>query len=220
MVFTYKELNDMAQNIVDKYRNPNDHPYINVNIEELFKKLYGLKFKFYTLSCDSSILGLFSSIPVDLHVYKNNEPVTVFVDGSTALIDESLLQDKYVGRKNFTIAHEGSHHILRHIYENPFIAHRDTIDKGYVFDWWEWQANTLASCLLMPENSVRYIFWSFYSCEHINTISPFNDKLFSPFVAMADYFGVSKTALGIRLQKLGLVDEVILSASINIFKED
>lgn len=220
MVLTYQELNDMAQNIVDSYRSPNDHPYINVNIEELLKKLYGLKFEYYTLSNDSSILGLFSSVPVILYVYKNDEPAIVQLDGRTALIDESLLQDKMTGRRNFTIAHEGAHHILNHIPNEPWIAYRDTIDKGYVIDWSEWQANTLASCLLMPENSVRYLFWSFYGCEHLEKITPFNEEIFCPFIAMADYFGVSKQALGIRLKKLKLVDDIILSASINVFKED
>lgn len=220
MVLTYQELNDMAQKIVDEYRSPNDHPYINVNIEELFKKLYNLKFKFCDLSGNSSILGLFSSIPIRFTIKENGISTLIQLDGQTALIDESLLQDKYTGRRNFTIAHEGAHYILKHIPGAPWIAYRETIDKGIVTDWAEWQANTLASCLLMPENSVRYIFWSFYGSEHLERISPFNEELFCPFVAMADYFGVSKKALAIRLKKMGLVDDVMLSATISIFKED
>lgn len=220
MVLTYQELNDMAQKIVDEYRSPDDHPYINVNIEELFKKLYGLKIEYLTLSDTGVILGLFSSIPYSVPVRINGELGYFPLDGKTALIDESLLQDRLTGRRNFTIAHEGAHYILSHLPDRPWIAYRDTIDKGDVMDWTEWQANTLASCLLMPENSVRYIFWSFYGSEHLEKISPFNEELFSPFIAMTDYFGVSKEALGIRLRKLGLVDEVIFSATISIYKED
>ena len=220
MVLTYKQLNDMAQKIVDEYRSPNDHPYINVDIEKLFKKLYNLKFKYCSLSSDDTILGFFSSVPMNCFVKKNGITTTIQLDGNTALIDESLLQDKFTGRRNFTVAHEGAHYILRHIPDAPWIAYRETIDKGIVTDWAEWQANTLASCLLMPENSVRYIFWSFYGSEHLEKITPFNDELFCPFTAMADYFGVSKQALAIRLQKMGLVDDIILSATISIFKED
>ena len=219
MVLSYQEINDMAQEIVSKYRKLKENPCVNVNVEELMERLYGFKIRFYKLSKDNSILGIYSPVPIILSVFDKGKPFLVELDGKTALIDESLLQNN-TGRKNFTEAHEGAHFILSHLRQSKDILYRDTICENKTIDWIEWQANVLAACILMPEDSVRYLFWKFYCAEHIEKISPFIKEYFAPFEAMAEFFGVSKQALGIRLKKLGLVNEIILSASISVSKEN
>lgn len=219
MILSYQEINDIAQEVVNRYRKLKEHPCLNVNIEELLDQLYGFKIRFYELSKDNSILGIYSPVPIILSVFDNGKPLLVELDGKTALIDESLLQNN-TGRKNFTEAHEGSHFILSHLRQSKNILYRDTFCERKPVDWTEWQANVLAACILMPEDSVRYLFWKFYCAEHIEKISPFIKEYFAPFEAMAEFFGVSKQALGIRLKKLGLVNEIILSASISVSKEN
>lgn len=219
MVLSYKQLNDIAQGIVNRYRALKSHHCVNVNIEELLYHLYGFKIEFFNLSKDGSILGVYSSIPVGLSVSQKGKKLFVELDGKTALIEESLLENN-VGRKNFTIAHEGAHYILNDVSGKVWFLRNESICDKSVNDWSEWQANTLASCILMPEDSVRYLFWKFYSSEFVENISPFRKALFSPFEAMADFFGVSKQAMAIRLQQLNLTNSVILNTSILISKED
>ncbi len=219
MVLSYKQINDIAQGVVNRYRALKSQPCVNVNIEELLYHLYGFKIEFFNLSKDGSILGVYSSLPVSLFVSQNGKKCFIELDGKTALIEESLLKNN-IGRKNFTIAHEGAHYILNDVSGKVwFLRNESDCDKA-IIDWSEWQANTLASCILMPEDSVRYLFGKFYCAEHIEKISPFTKEYFAPFEAMADFFGVSKQALGIRLKKLGLVNEIILSATISVSKED
>ena len=219
MFLSYDAINDMAQQIVNRYRKTLKHPRTDVDIVELLKQECDLNFEFYSLSNDASILGLFSPFPTDIPVWCDGTPTTIRTDGKTALIDASLLPKKMRGRRNFTIAHEGSHVILNHCSPEPWVAHRDAVVEYVVSDWEEWQANTLASCLLMPEDSVRFFFKSFYNAEHIDTISYLQNKLFHPLELMAEHFGVSKKALSIRLKKLELVDEVIFSTNLSIIKE-
>ena len=220
MILSYQEINNIAQGIVDQYRKKINRPCVNVDITELLGELYGLQIEYYSLSKNGAILGLYSSVPVVLYVEHKGEPALVQLQGKTALIDERLLDDKCIGRRNFTIAHEGSHYILEHALKEMWIVYRDTFNNENITDWSEWQANALASCLLMPENSIRYMFWRFFSEEHIEIITPLHRNIYVAFETMAEYFGVSKQALGIRLKKLGLVDDVILTESISIVKEN
>lgn len=210
MILTNCDIDDVAQKIVNRYLKLNGYQNMNIDISELLAVLFNLKIVYHTLSNDGSILGLFSPVPMTITVNSKNESTLVELDGKTIVIDESLLKDSFIGRKNFTIAHEGAHYIFS-LYDN--IRQPLTIRT-------EKQVDTLAACLLMPQDSVRYIFWRFYGTEHLERITPFQDELFYPFEAMADYFKVSKQALAIRLKNMGLVDEIVLSASIEIIKED
>ena len=219
MFLSYEAINDMAQPIINRYRKQLKKPRTDVDIIELLKEECDLNFEFYSLSKTGSILGLYTPFPTDVPVWHNGDPMTIQIDGKTALIDESLLSPKLNGRKNFTIAHEGSHVLLNHCSPELRVAHRETIVDYVVTDWEEWQANTLASCLLMPEDSVRFFFKTFYNTEHIDTISYLQNKLFHPLELMAEHFGVSKKALSIRLKKLGLVNDVIFSTNLSIIKE-
>ena len=206
MVLSYKQINDIAQGIVNRYRALKSHPCVNVNIEELLYHLYGFKIEFFNLSKDGSILGVYSSLPVGLSVFHNGKKCFVELDGKTALIEESLLENN-IGRKNFTVAHEGAHYILNDVSGKVWFLRNELDCDKKINDWSEWQANTLASCILMPEDSVRYLFGKFYCSEFVENISPFRKELFAPFEAMADFFGVSKQAMAIRLQH-GLLSRV------------
>jgi transcriptional regulator with XRE-family HTH domain len=88
-------------------------------------------------------------------------------------------------------------------------------------DWREWQANTFASCILMPEWAVRREFCKRIAAEYIGVSSCRNvreealqiagellfDDVFHD-TSLADLFGVSRQAMAIRLLDLGLVQEV------------
>jgi len=88
-------------------------------------------------------------------------------------------------------------------------------------DWREWQANTFASCLLMPEWCVSQKFRDRVALDFVSVTSDSNAKqgaleiagelVFGETVydvSLADLFNVSRQAMAIRLLQLGLVREV------------
>ena len=145
-------------------------------------------------------------------------------------------------RANFTIAHE-LFHCIEHLplvqARNPEVALARKI--GYVTlaptltgkrwydraqgarklstreDWREWQANTFASELLMPGDSVRAAFQELFGVERIvsdgDSLSRFADETartvapddFDGQTSLIDRFDVNPQAMGIRLMSLGLV---------------
>lgn len=223
MVLSYNDLNGIATDITNKYYSKHNKPFERINITILLKELFNINVEYYTLSKDGSILGIASFDEAYLKVLKQGKPTIIEVDKNVVLIEERLLDNSNIGRLNFTIAHEGAHQIIydlsyggysKHIYYRNLehTSHRPT-------DWTEWQANTLASCLLMPEKKVRDMYSLFYSNEYISNLNPLNMQLYSPFVVIAEFFGVSLQALAIRMQHLGLLHSYNLQSNIDIYKE-
>jgi len=148
-----------------------------------------------------------------------------YVDKRKISIDTSLLSERLEGRLCFTLAHEAGHWVL----------HRNVVDHGYRTESEcrnifcrkrdarkpiEWQADYFASCLLMPEKEVNRAFEMVYGEKPLmiyNVKSEFCGPIsFDPSVEtwpmIADkvmdtggFSNVSKQAMIIRLQKLGLV---------------
>ena len=126
----------------------------------------------------------------------------------------------------FTFAHELGHHFLNHkrymtresiraqeIDQAQFI----TIPKGEV-ERLEWQANTFASCLLMPSEDFQTAFGLLLRHLGIRNrghgplyldSQPDNVSQFEIVCAsLSKYFNVSKTAIRLRMRALGLLVEV------------
>lgn len=90
-------------------------------------------------------------------------------------------------RQRFTCAHEIGHYWERDDDEYEFVDFRDNL-AGRGVDVHEIYANSFAAALLMPEWAVRQLF------DHTKDVTE-----------LAARFGVSKGAMSIRLQNLGLV---------------
>ena len=89
-------------------------------------------------------------------------------------------------RTRFTIAHELGHYFL-HMKASPCeVITSFRMDQSFI----ETQANKFAAELLMPEDMVR--------AEHSKMVIPVSDSL-------AKKFNVSKKAMRIRLENLGLL---------------
>jgi Zn-dependent peptidase ImmA (M78 family) len=154
---------------------------------------------------NSSILGRLRFEPLEITVYSTGNE----------------------GRERFTLAHELGHHFLGHSrymlgeycdtsdveLRQPTIPGRDAQDIMRM----EWQANHFASCLLLPEKPLR---------EHATALVDAFDihdrgfgRLFlddqrcnrENFLTVTDVlmkvFGVSRTALTLRLQSLGILTD-------------
>jgi Zn-dependent peptidase ImmA (M78 family) len=74
-------------------------------------------------------------------------------------------------------------------------------------NWKEWQADTLASVLLMPKEIVKQALFLFGFGETIPRINRvYSSEDYWRFSMMAELLGVSKQALSIRISQLGLVE--------------
>lgn len=214
------DLNKMGQDIVLAY---NQDIYAPVDIEGLLKKMLNISVEDYTLHPSGLILGMCSNKSQLVKVKKGNEILLAELNRNVVFIDSSLTAPQYEGRRNFTIAHEGSHHFLFNLekrtsgYERSFYR---KIMQARIFDPEEWKADILASCLLLPEQNVRCAFYKFFQKDHVDTISPFDYLNFNHLTEMALFFHVSKTALAIRLKKLGLINDFYFKRSIDIIKTE
>ncbi|WP_247267582.1 ImmA/IrrE family metallo-endopeptidase [Pseudomonas sp. YL2] len=126
----------------------------------------------------------------------------------------------------FTLAHELGHHFLGHkrYMTREAIRAQDidqsqliTIPKGEV-ERLEWQANTFASCLLMPKEDFQAAFGLLL--QHLGIRNRGHGHLYldsqrdnviqfhAACNSLSEYFNVSKTAIRLRMRALELLVEV------------
>ena len=144
-------------------------------------------------------------IPVDVTAIAERQGVTVLADAGLAVerlsgqvcLEESGPVIRYnpeepAVRQRFTIAHELGHLVLGHLRTGT--CYRDSLPNYdlHVTDYRERDANIFAAHLLMPPAAVRAAI----------------DRLKEPRLeALARLFGVSRTAMEIRLKSMGIVPE-------------
>ena len=169
---------------------------------------------FLWIIVDGSILGLAAFDDVDLEIYTSDgNTITRHLKNRDIVIDTGLQESGCLGRCNFTVAHEAGHHILNLMFPEDYgpvcnrRAHIMYRRSKEAHEWIEWQADNLASPLLMPvplvHQSLAYFGFENNQVEMINRV--FRPKEYQRFCDMADYMGVSKQALSIRRQQLGIL---------------
>ena len=239
--FSRADIEAIAKRILKIYSSLpelSDRPIRKIDPELLATHVLRLKLDYAHLSLDGTTLGLTSFDEVGIEVFdQTDEAVFYLMDGHTILIEEGLNRDcSCVGRRNFTIAHEAAHQIFKMLYPYAYgtqnkskkpihfyrpISEADACKR--IKDWEEWQANTLASALLMPERIVKQGMFLFGLGEKINILNPlYRKEVFSRFRCLAEFLGVSQQALSIRMKHLGLLDREYLShptAFLDIYKE-
>lgn len=189
-----------------------------VEPEILAKELCALDIGYFHLSRHGTVLGLTSSEPTSIRGADDAWNIFEYpLDGKTILIEKSLREDvDKQGRFHFTLAHEVAHQVLDRLYPRRHrgIAARihysmaDQKQEYPIRDWAEWQANALASTLLMP---LELVMDSLSQVDLMGGIKRLN-KVFFPqeyekFCQVAETLEVSKQALSIRLTQLGMLGE-------------
>ena len=183
----------------------------------LLTVLLRLKLDARRLSRDGLTLGLTSFSEVDIEVFDQEELYPL--DGKTVLVEKELMAEgASVGRLNFTIAHEGSHHILNMLFPDEH-SHETSARKVLRYrmsgqnccgtrNWEEWQMDTLASALLMPPDLLRRnmaMVGLGNRLDYLNRV--WREKEYEKFTELSDVMGVSKEALTYRMQRLRLLGE-------------
>ena len=165
-----------------------------------------------SLGENADIMGFTSFDPAVLDLSDQcGYPVSVAVDENTIVLYDSI-KDTCIGRYRFTLAHEVAHLILDMVYhlsyKGKYRSNPKVIKSGRnnTYDYEEYIADRLASYLLIPEKVLRILFKEYFKRSRVDIISPFdNTGDYSKFCKIADYFGVSHEALGIRLQQTGML---------------
>ena len=194
-------LDAIARNTLKQY-----HPdYLNqppqaTPIEQLVENVFGLRIEYMYLTKSGDELG--RMIYDDGYTTRFNQETgnyeLVEVATGTVLVDARLLSDpKLYGRFRFTLAHELGHWILH----KEFFVGTNTAAATYGIDAAdnsaiEWQANYLATALLMPAGQVKRSFYHLRmqtggQADEVSTL--------------ASIFEVSKQAMEIRLRELRLI---------------
>lgn len=123
-----------------------------------------------------------------------------------------------------------AHHILADLYppnkviQNRIIYYRGRRPQHPVQDWDEWQADNLASALLLPTEVVIKALRRFELEDGIDILNKiYRPKKYAQFCKVAEFLGVSKQAMAIRLKRLGLLKKEYLQnphALVDVEKED
>ena len=129
------------------------------------------------------------------------------------MIETDLKDDPaQYGRYHFTVAHETAHQILADLYptdqlfQNRIVCYRGSSPQYPIHDWSEWQADNLASALLLPMEIVHRALHRFDLEQGIGILNKvYRPKEYGRFCEMAEFLGVSKQAMAIRLKRLGLL---------------
>lgn len=186
-----------------------------VHPDFLIHDLLGLSMDYHVLSPTGDILGLTACDAAIVPIFDNSDHSDYYcLDGRTVLIDRSLLSDHAsIGRRHFTQVHEASHQIFKMLFpkqyttSTPLAQIHYCTDKRNIQDWEEWRTDVLTSAILMPYDMIRSNMIEFGLGNRIYRLN----KIFAPneynhFCEMANYMEVSKQALSIRLQQLGLLE--------------
>jgi Zn-dependent peptidase ImmA (M78 family) len=160
-----------------------------------------------------------------------NKMVDIEILGATYVkrrllcVNKKLFQNRYLGRLNFTWAHEVGHWVLHRKFVGP-ASRLDSTDGEILCRTedskkpMEWQADYFAACLLMPDKFVHRAFQEVFGHRPLqvcNIDSKLNGPLyFDPCIKnwhciagtvreAGGFSNVSQQAMIIRLQDLGWV---------------
>lgn len=210
--YSRKDLEWIAGKVVAAYMRSlpvSKENVYQVDPEYVAEAIFHLSVEHFHLSRNGSILGMTAPTEFGVEVFNENmESCFYFLDGNTILIEQDLISENVpIGRYNYTVIHEVAHQILFHL--NIRILPKTVLRQypSQEWDWGEWQADTLASAILMPESLVRKVMAYVRLPHRIYLLdSLLHPEEYRKFCDAAAILGVSKTALSVRLKQLGLLE--------------
>ena len=149
-------------------------------------------------SCKSMIPLCWTGLPAILYDQDEKRYRLIAVKAGTILVEERLCVDRLLGRLRFTCAHELGHWVLHQkLYSGTgdvaAYEGKTSLDESHGLV--EWQADALATALLMPLPQIKRSFYRLRAGRS-------NEQLVAE---MAQIFQVSKQAMRIRLETRNLI---------------
>ena len=214
-----REFESITQRVYLNYRDIAEEksgPLDRVDPCFLATEVLGLMIEYWHLSTDGSIMGLTTCAPTQVTVWNDAfERRNVFMTGSKILVEKDLYDDpEQLGRFHFTVAHESCHQLLKLLFPSEYALpaqyrkvhyYRETPLRR-ITDWEEWKTNKLASGLLMPKELLLLHMEAVGLPQGISMLNRVFAKAdYEKFSQIAERMQVSKTALSIRMEELGLI---------------
>lgn len=154
-------------------------------------------------------------LEISYSVFEEEHKIEGLRTGNQIILDHRLQDASKVGERNFTVAHECGHDIIN--WQDPSYVPHEIINyrirsQHKVLktenDFKEWQANVVASCLLLR---LPLVEWAMFTFTKKDKITVFGDyQLYRQdryqLRMMAEYLGVSQTCLLYRLDRLEMLD--------------
>lgn len=238
-ILSMKEIDHFAELILSDFNGCLLEEPFPVDIESLLEFYLGLILDYQDLTPNQSILGMtvFNDCHIPVYNAEYNTAKIIPVSEKTVLIDNSLLEEDQKGRYRFTLGHEAGHWIFHRdkYLENkqqtslfkveeaqPVVKCRATDIENSSRrnslttdnDWMEWQADYMASALLMPKSTFQRAVLDLLKQAGITEgyivrgISDDWDMFIQAItIELAETFQVSLPAARIRCEKFGVIRE-------------
>lgn len=228
MILSLKEIEEIAAGIIKDFNRAffgdaaEGEPFVRATpIDQFAKEYLGLDVTFARLSGDGSICGLTAYADTEYIHEENGCLLRIPLKKNQILLDSSFLEvgqvEKLCGKRRFTLAHECAHQLLfqmesdevrnsckaRYAAYTPYSC-RDLKTKE---DWNEWQANALGAAILMPQSEIDRAMWYFAQSRKLLNYEgwfTYCDRVV--ITCICNLLGVSKSALVIRLEQLGYIE--------------
>lgn len=196
------EIEEICGSILDKVGYSFGEVPLN-KICSLLKEEHGLRV-IETDNLRNGVLGQISFDPLEIKIHRGHE-------------NEA--------RKRFTLAHELGHFLLGHSeYMSGEKCHESSLDLENPCEVgirdvmrMEWQANQFASCLLLPKKEFVQMFCSIaainglsnkgFGILYLDSQRCNLDTFYSVTSSLMNKYKVSRSAVKIRLKKLGFINE-------------
>ena len=212
-----RDLEVLSRRVLSKYLSLCKETPTRIDPVDFAKRMLGLEFDYQALGTASDQVGITVFGNVELNIYySNGEKVSLQTNENLAIVDSFLLKAGNEGPLHFTMMHELSHRLLQiafpdeNLFEVPetriYYSRAASPHKGPIVDWSEWQRNVLTSCLLLPRELIYKYMKQLELGDGIRLLNRvFASRDYDRFSEMASILGVSKTALSIRMNQLGLI---------------
>ena len=158
IIGTKAEFEQLADFILRDYLGNTYDGYDPLDIQAFAKDYLKLDISYFAFDPDTRIEGMRT--------------------GNQIILDDRLLDDKKAGERNFTIAHECGHDLIN--WQDPSYSPQTVVNyrikssrKSLVTedDFKEWQANVVASCLLLRPNLVGWSMFTFMRKDKVTVLT-------------------------------------------------
>jgi Zn-dependent peptidase ImmA (M78 family) len=217
LYLSQRDIKSIGDTVMMDYamKRPKDLRY-PLHIIYFAKWQLGLEVKYRKLSESGNIMGLTAYCGVEIQLPVNGEDNILLASEDTIYIEENLAHRDCEKYWRFTIAHECAHQILANLTEKRTgYSFRKAFEQGKRYtsaqiktaeDWLEWQANALGAVLLMPGCKIAPHMKYGRGKRMLTAFgNRFNTKDKKKINELANLFGVSFSAMKIRLGELGYI---------------
>lgn len=223
-IISQPEVEDLASSLLEKYNPDLLLTPQKLDVDDFTEFFLELEIEYHYLSHNRCYFGMFvfnesDNIPI-YNPYDNSVRSLTNVQ-DTILLDSSLAEDQNENLRRFTLIHECSHSLLHRPYfsrsvDQLTLFEFDELDnKSHAplpaamasnnengprilesdHDWIEWQANSLASSLLMNKSSMSILLeeYNLENCSNLQKAIIINE--------VSDTYEVSYDAARVRFER-------------------